>query len=69
MMFMNVFWVLILIGSLLLFIKYLSGRSKTQQGHGWFGTNALEIVKERYARGEIDQTEYEQKKRDLEEVR
>ncbi len=68
MMFMNVFWVLILVSGLFLFIKYVSGKSKIQQSHDWFGTSALEIVKERYAKGEIDQTEYEQKKRDLEEV-
>jgi putative membrane protein len=68
MMFMNIFWVLILAVGVFLLIKYLS---RTKNGDGiqeWFGSNPLEILKERYAKGEIDRTDYEQRKRDLEEV-
>ena len=68
MMFMNIFWVLILIGGVFLFMKYLSRTKKGDGSQGWFGSNPLEILRERYARGEIDQAEFERMKRDLEEV-
>ncbi len=68
MMFMNIFWVLILIGGVFLFMKYLSRTKKGDGSQGWFGSNPLEILRERYARGEIDQAEFERMKRDLEEM-
>jgi putative membrane protein len=68
MMFMNIFWVLILAGGVILLIKYLSRTKKGEGSQGWLGSNPLEILKERYARGEIDQTEFERMRRDLEEV-
>jgi putative membrane protein len=68
MMFMNIFWVLILVGGVFLFMKYLSQTKKGDGSQGWFGSNPFEILRERYARGEIDQAEFERMKRDLEEV-
>ena len=68
MMFMNIFWILILAVGVFLLIKYLSRTKKGDGSLGWFESNPLEILKERYAKGEIDRTEYEQRKRDLEEV-
>jgi putative membrane protein len=55
-----IFWILIIVG-LVLLIKYLweGGRSRKEQESG------LEILKKRYARGEISKEEFEEKKKDL----
>ena len=59
---MVLWWVLIILGIAVL-AKWLF-RSSTPDGRAT-GGNALEILKERYARGEIGKDEFEQKKRDL----
>src|SRR3989338_2799570 len=56
---MIVFWVLIILGVVAL-VRYL-GRSGQQQDH----RTPLDILKERYARGEINKKEFEEKKKDL----
>jgi putative membrane protein len=64
MIFMMIFWVLVIIAVVFL-IKWLiqtSGSGKTTQQKG---SGAVEILKERYARGEIDKAEFESMKRDL----
>lgn len=67
MMFMGVFWILIIIGLFFFFGKWLSRNSRTGQLGILSGeVNSIEILKERYARGEIDRQEFEQKKHDLE---
>jgi putative membrane protein len=53
-----IFWILVLIG-LVLLIKYLwEGGAKKEE-------SALEVLKKRYARGEISKEEFEEKKKDL----
>ena len=59
---MLLWWVLIILGIAVL-AKWLFG-ARAQERLG-SGGNALEILKERYARGEIGKDEFEQKKRDL----
>ena len=63
--FMIIFWGLIIVG-LVFLIKWLvhgtGGRSESWNRRS---SNAIEILKERYARGEIDKQEFEEKKKDL----
>ena len=62
--FMIVFWILILVG-LVFFIKWLIQSTKKERAGGGGSNRALEILKERYARGEIDQVEFETMKTDI----
>ena len=59
---MLMFWVLIIVGIVVL-VRWVIG---SQFSRSLPPTKtAIDIVKERYARGEIDKEEFEQKKRDL----
>jgi putative membrane protein len=62
--FMIVFWILILVG-LVFVIRWLIQASGKKGNGGPRGSRAMEILKERYARGEIDKTQFETMKRDL----
>lgn len=62
---MPVFWFVIL-GLIIWAIVAAVGRSGESGGQGLpKSDSALEILKQRYARGEINKEEYEQKKKDL----
>jgi putative membrane protein len=58
--FMLIFWGLIVFGVILL-IRWLIGITKAVRSE----ESALDILKKRYARGEIDKDEFEQKKKDI----
>jgi len=58
--FMFIFLVLVVVGIVLL-VRYLSPHAKTKPSEG-----ALEILKNRYARGEIEKAEFEEKRKALE---
>ncbi|RJQ62950.1 MAG: SHOCT domain-containing protein [Desulfobacteraceae bacterium] len=67
MIFMMIFWVLVIVG-LVLLIKWLFDATrgeKFRSGGSPSGSRALDILKERYARGEIDKAEFESRRRDL----
>lgn len=56
---MIAFWVLLIV-----FIVWIAREAGGRNSRS-SGSNALEILKERYARGEIDKKEFEEKKKDL----
>lgn len=64
---MLLFWVLILAGGALLLVWLFRQAQPTGVGPGPGPSRALDIVRERYARGEITRDEFEQIRRDLEE--
>lgn len=59
--FMWIFWIVVLI-ALFFFVKWIVQQKPGDQKSE---DNALEVLKKRYARGEIDKEEFEQKKKDL----
>ena len=65
MIFMLLFWGLIIVG-LVFLIRWLI-QATGNRGHSCVntGSNAMDILKERYARGEINRDEFESMKKDL----
>ena len=64
-MFMPIFWIVIIA----LCLYFIFGRSKAKRpwvpGQGFEDETALDILKKRYAKGEINKDEFEQMKRDI----
>ena len=60
--FMWIIWVVVIIAIILLAKGYLSPGEKESEP---MGESALDVLKKRYARGEISKEEFEEKKRDL----
>lgn len=64
MILMAAFWIAIIVGIVFL-IRWLVVSTSTGGGRAGSGDSALEILKRRYARGEINKEEFEEKKKDL----
>ena len=61
---MMAFWILVIVG-LVFLIKWLIQATKGGREVNRGGSRALEILKERYAKGEIQKEEYDAKKKDI----
>lgn len=62
--FMFFSWILF-IALIIWIIRAVAGRRHYRHWHGWQEKDALDILKERYAKGEINKEEFENKKKDL----
>lgn len=66
-LFMLAFWVFV-VWAIIVFVKWAAGMNRGVNPSGESsrrGPSPLEILQERYARGEITKREYDQKKADL----
>jgi len=61
---MMIFWTAVIIG-LIFLIKWIFEKGKTDRSTSPTEESALDILKKRYAKGEINKEEFEQKKKDL----
>ncbi len=64
-LFMLLFWVLVIVVTAAA-VRWLTGGTVTRDAR-LSTQNAVDILRERYARGEIDREEFQQRKRDLEQ--
>ncbi|MBU0587699.1 MAG: SHOCT domain-containing protein [Gammaproteobacteria bacterium] len=63
-LFMILWWVIIIVGILAL-VRWMSKSSGSDRSASSTSKSAMDILKERYARGEIDAQEYQKIKREL----
>jgi putative membrane protein len=68
--FMGLIWLLIIAGVILFVVFAVRGRNQGSVGQSGFNKDLedpLAILKQRYARGEIDEEEYRRRKHELEQ--
>jgi len=62
--FFSILWAVVVIVAIVALVRFVRGKS----GRGFgFTHSALDTLKERYAKGEIDKKEFEEKKKDITE--
>ncbi|MEK7080405.1 MAG: SHOCT domain-containing protein, partial [Patescibacteria group bacterium] len=61
---MMLFWILV-VAAFVAFISWLVRQAKSTTHNNDNGSQAIDILKERYAKGEINKEEFKAKKKDL----
>jgi putative membrane protein len=62
---MMILWWVLIIAAIIALVRWGISSSAARRGQNQQSKSALDILKERYARGEINKQEYEARKRDL----
>lgn len=64
MSFMGMWWLWLLIIAAIIILAYLVNNSRERSSY-LPGESSMDLLKRRYAKGEIDKQEFEEKKKDL----
>ncbi len=59
----QIFWVAVLTAIIVMIIRWRSGKMSCHHRHS--GSSAIDLLKERYVKGEISREEFEEKKKDI----
>ncbi len=63
---MMIFWIGLLVGAVVLILRGLGASGRIEPRPGQAGSGALEILRARFAKGEIDKAEFEERRALLE---
>jgi putative membrane protein len=63
---MMVFWLALLVGAVVLILRWLGASGRIEPRPGKAGSGALDILRARFAKGEIDKAEFEERRALLE---
>ena len=64
----SIFWIVVLVALVVMTVRFFRGKPMLKCKdwcHLCGGNHALDTLRERYAKGEIDKVEFEEKKKDL----
>jgi putative membrane protein len=63
---MMIFWIGLLVGAVVLVLRWLGASGRIEPRPGKAGSDALDILRARFAKGEIDKAEFEERRALLE---
>jgi putative membrane protein len=63
---MMVFWLALLVGAVILIVRWLGASGRIEPRRTKAGSDALDILRARFAKGEIDKAEFEERRALLE---